>query len=141
MPRRPPTGGEQPDQEMIDYIDRNIELTDYAIANGKVLRVRPGYREHMDPAGLPALLDAIRDMHGVESTWLESVPVHETFRGETVWQGVVQVFAVEHPQASRVYAWSHLVGEGPKRTFYAVLGAGPVVDAVSAVRVAIAADG
>lgn len=93
----------------------------------------------MDPAGLPALLDAIRHMHGCEATWLESVPVHEVFQGETVWQGDVQVFAVEHPQASRVYAWSHLVGDGPRRKFYAVLGAGPVVDAVSAVRVAIAA--
>ncbi len=93
----------------------------------------------MDPAGLPALLDAIRHMHGCEATWLESVPVTETFRGETVWQGVVQVFAVEHPKASRVYAWSHAVGEGARRKFYAILGAGPVVDAVSAVRVAIIA--
>lgn len=93
----------------------------------------------MDPAGLPALLDAIRHMHGCGATWLESVPVHEVFQGETVWQGDVQVFAVEHPQASRVYAWSHLVGDGPRRKFYAVLGAGPVVDAVAAVRVAIAA--
>lgn len=94
----------------------------------------------MDPAGLPALLDAIRHMHACEATWLESVPVTETFRGETVWEGVVQVFAVEHPSgASRVYAWSHAVGEGPRRRFFAILGAGPVVDAVAAVRVAIAA--
>ena len=28
----------------------------------------------MDPAGLPALLDAIRHMHGCEARWVESVP-------------------------------------------------------------------
>ena len=94
----------------------------------------------MDDAGLPALLDAVRHMHGCEATWLESVPVTETFKGETVWSGEVQVFQVEHPSgATRVYAWSHAVGEAGRRRFYAILGAGPVVDAVTAVRVAIAA--
>lgn len=95
----------------------------------------------MDPAGLDALLEAIAHMHEVAATWLEPVPVHETFKGETVWQGDVQVFAIDddHPSgATRVYAWSHAVGETGRRKFYAILGAGPVVDAVSAVRVAIA---
>lgn len=92
----------------------------------------------MDPAGLPALLDAIKHLHGLDANWLESVPVHErTPTGETVWQGVVQVFAVEHPKASRCYAWSHESGPGGRRKFHAVLGAGPVDSAVAAVRVAI----
>ena len=95
----------------------------------------------MDPAGLPALLDAIRHMHGVDATWLESVPVTETFKGETVWAGDVQVFAVEHPSgATRCYAWSHAT-EGTKRRFVAVLGLGPVKDAVSAVRASIVSGG
>ena len=94
----------------------------------------------MDPAGLPALLDAIRHMHGVEATWLESVPVREEFRGELVWEGEVQAFEVKHPSgATRCYAWSHQVGEGPRRKFYAVLGLGPVVDARTAVRASIVA--
>lgn len=93
----------------------------------------------MDPAGLPALLDAIRHLHGVEATWLESVPVRETFRGELVWEGDVQVFQVAHPSgATRAYAWSHAT-EGTRRRFYAVLGLGPVVDAVTAVRASIVA--
>lgn len=92
----------------------------------------------MDPAGLPALLDAIKHLHGLDATWLESVPVHERApTGETVWQGVVQVFAVEHPKASRVYAWSHESGPGGRRRFHAVLGAPPVDSPVAAVRVAI----
>ena len=34
---------------------------------------------------------AIRDLHGVDSSHLRSEPVHETFQGETVWEGVVEV--------------------------------------------------
>jgi hypothetical protein len=89
-----------------------------------------------DAAGLSALLDAIRHLHGLEATWLESVPVHEQHEGATVWQGEVQVFAVEHLKATRVYAWSH-ESEGGKRRFHAVLGAKPVDGAVMAVRTAI----
>ena len=55
-----------------------------------------------------------------------------------MWQGTVQVFAVEHPKATRVYAWSHAT-EGARQRFFAILGAGPVVDAMSAVRVAMVA--
>ena len=62
----------------------------------------------MDDAGLPALLDAIRHLEGCEATWIESVPVHETHEGQTVWTGDVQVFdLVKHPKAKRAYAWSH----------------------------------
>lgn len=41
---------------------------------------------------LEELHDAIKHLHGVESTHVESVPVKETFRGETVWEGIVEVF-------------------------------------------------
>lgn len=90
----------------------------------------------MDAAGIPALQDAIRHLHGLEATWLESVPVHEQHEGKTVWEGEVQVFAVEHPKASRVYAWSHET-TGTRRQFHAVLGAGPVDGAVMAVRMSV----
>jgi hypothetical protein len=93
----------------------------------------------MDPAGTDALLDAIKHMHGCEATWLEAVPVTERFRGEIVWDGEVQVFALTgHPKAARCYAWSHAT-EGTKRRFYAVLQLGPVTDAVTAVQASIAA--
>jgi hypothetical protein len=90
----------------------------------------------MDAAGLPALIEAIRHLHGLEETWLESVPVVETHEGHTVWAGEVQVFAVEHPKANRVYAWSHEADAG-KRGLHAVLGIPPVTGAERAVRVAI----
>lgn len=61
------------------------------------------------------------------------MPVIETHEGQTVWAGEVQVFAVEHPKASRVYAWSHETNAG-KRRFHAVLGVSPVTGAEEAVR-------
>jgi len=94
----------------------------------------------VDSAGLPALQDAIRHLHGCEATWLESVPVTETFGSETVWEGEVQVFELHgHANAERAYAWSYAT-DGPRRRFVAVLGVGPVRDAVTAVRAAIVAD-
>lgn len=93
----------------------------------------------MDPAGNRALQDAIKHLHGCDSKWVESVQVHETFQGQTVWDGEVQVFfLIGHPTAQRAYAWSYAT-EGERRRFVAVLEAGPVKDAVTAVRASIAA--
>jgi hypothetical protein len=36
------------------------------------------------------LRQAIRNLHGVESTHLRSEPVHKTFQGTTVRKGVVE---------------------------------------------------
>jgi hypothetical protein len=94
----------------------------------------------MDPAGIPALQDAIRHLHGLESTWLHSVPVVEKHDGQTVWDGEVQVFAVTgHPKATRAYAWSHGGAPG-KRRFHVVLGLPPVDSAQAAVQAAIVSD-
>ncbi len=82
---------------------------------------------------------AIRDLHGVESDHLRSEPVRETFQGETVWEGVVEVFALKgHPKASLAYAWSHETDEGGRR-YVAVLGVDPIKSAQDAVRASIAA--
>src|SRR5438876_9676866 len=105
----------------------------------------------MDPAGLPALLDAIRHLHGAEATWVESVPVREVFRqprrggtvtyiDRVVWEGEVQVFDLTgHPTASRCYAWSHAT-EGTRRRFVAVLHVPPVDSPEKAVRASIVAE-
>jgi hypothetical protein len=44
--------------------------------------------------------------HGCDSKHLETVPVHERFNGQTVWQGEVEVFSVTHPKTDRCYAWA-----------------------------------
>jgi hypothetical protein len=94
----------------------------------------------MDPAGIPALEDAIRHLHGLKSTWLHSVPVVEKHQGQTVWDGEVQVFAVTgHTKATRAYVWSQ-EGSAGKRRFHVVLGLPPVDSAAMAVRAAILAD-
>ena len=83
---------------------------------------------------------AIRDLHGVESTHLRSEPVHETFQGQTVWEGVVEVFRLKsHPKALFAYAWSHETDEGG-RCYVAVLGVDPIKGARDAVRASIAAE-
>ena len=78
-------------------------------------------------------------LHNCGATWRESVPVHEVFRGETVWQGKVEVFDLNgHPKAKRAYGWSHPEGDGNKgERFVAVLEIPPVDSALTAVRVSL----
>ena len=38
------------------------------------------------------LQDVIRKMHGAEPTHVETVPIKETWEGQTVWEGEVEVF-------------------------------------------------
>jgi hypothetical protein len=85
---------------------------------------------------------AVSQLHNCGATWRETVSVHEIFRGETVWQGDVEVFDLHnHPKAKRAYAWSHLDGNKDERTrFVAVLEIPPVESAETAVRVQIVKD-
>jgi hypothetical protein len=83
---------------------------------------------------------AIRDLHGCESNFVRSEHVRETFEGQGVWEGDVEVFAlVGHPRATMAYAWAHETDEGGRR-FVAVLALPPVKTATDAVRASIAAD-
>jgi len=41
------------------------------------------------------LKGVIHKLHGATATHRESVPVKETFNGETVWEGIVEVFSPE----------------------------------------------
>ncbi|MBI1814274.1 MAG: hypothetical protein HYR72_04810 [Deltaproteobacteria bacterium] len=83
------------------------------------------------------LQKVIRDLHGLDSEHVESVPVNETINGEPVWQGIVEVFAVTgHAKAKTVYAWSYEADSGERR-HVAVLGVPPVNSAVDAVRIVV----
>jgi len=84
---------------------------------------------------IKALKKAILSLHGCKSKWIESVPVKETFEGETVWEGVVQVFElIDHPTAKKCYTWSYVVDDSGKRRFVAVLHQEPVNSPENAVR-------
>jgi hypothetical protein len=53
------------------------------------------------------LQSVIRRLHGCDSTHIDSVPVHGVFHGQTIWDGLVEVFALAgHPKARKAYAWS-----------------------------------
>jgi len=82
------------------------------------------------------LKKVIRELHGCEADYVETVAVVETFQGETVWQGEVEVFNIRgHPKTKRAYAWSHETDKGKR--YVAVLELPPVDSAQKAVKAAI----
>ena len=53
---------------------------------------------------LARVQDAVSQLHDCGATWRETVPVHEIFRGQTVWQGEVEVFDLNgHPKPGRKF--------------------------------------
>jgi hypothetical protein len=85
------------------------------------------------------LQQAIRDLHGLDSEYVESVSVHEIFQGRTVRQGTVDVFRVRgHPQAQLAYAWTYHGDDGTLH-HVAVLGVPPINNAQDAVKAAVMA--
>ena len=87
------------------------------------------------------LQNSILDLHGCKSKWIESVPVKETFKGQTVWEGIVEVSELQdHPTANRCYAWSYIMDDSGKRKFVAVLHQDPVYSPVDAVKAFIVSE-
>jgi hypothetical protein len=73
------------------------------------------------------LKEAVEHMHGGTATLAQPVPTRESFEGNIVWEGVVHVFdLVDHPTATRAYAWSSPIEGSTKRRFFAVLHQSPV---------------
>lgn len=66
-------------------------------------------------------------------THRESVPVVETFRGQTVWEGVVEVFDVAAPPPAVAYGWAVEGDKGPQ--YVTVKGEPPADSPLAAVRV------
>ena len=86
------------------------------------------------------LFAAIKHNHGCEAERIGSVPVKEVFRGETAWEGLVEVFALKrHPKAKKCYAWGYLNDAGNGWEITTVLEIPPVDSPEMAVKVAIAA--
>jgi hypothetical protein len=85
------------------------------------------------------LRNIIHRLHGANASHRESVPVKEVFNGQTVWEGIVEVFNLHgHPNASTVYAWSNDTDDpaNPKH-HVTVLHLGPITSAAHAVRAVI----
>ena len=94
-------------------------------------------REYLD-----SLQVAIKKSLGCDATYRRTVPVHEVFKGKTLWKGEVEVFWLNgHPQAKRCYAWSRAEREHDGgEQFVAVLEIPPVIGAATAVKAALAAE-
>ena len=83
----------------------------------------------------------ISQLHNCTAVYRETVPVHEIFQDQTVWQGDVEVFDLtDHPTASRAYGWSRRddVKDETER-FVTVLELPPVTSPTTAVRASIMA--
>lgn len=84
---------------------------------------------------IEALREAIERLHGGTATHHESVPVKEVFRGQTVWDGIVEVFKLDgHPKTDRVYAWFHDPGDGSEPQHVTVLHVDPALTPLKAVQ-------
>jgi hypothetical protein len=87
------------------------------------------------------LMLVVEHLHNCRASHTATVPIHEVFRGQTVWEGHVEVFAITgHPKASKCYGWSH--PDGPDDTgerFVTVLEIPPVESPITAVRASIVA--
>jgi len=87
------------------------------------------------------LKKAVENMHGGTAKLVQSVPIKEKFRKDTVWEGVVHIFDLAgNPQATRAYAWSSPVEGDTMRRFFAVLHIPPITSPIEAVRAAIVAE-
>ena len=83
---------------------------------------------------LARLQVTIEHLHKCGAVHIATVPVREVFRGKTLWQGEVEVFAlVGHPKAKRCYGWTY----GEPEEFITILELPPVTDAQSAVKVGV----
>ena len=95
-----------------------------------------------DPAGIPALIAAIRDRHDCGAKHVLTIHVHEkTPDGRrTVWDGDVEMFELtDHPTAKLAYAWSDATTRTTRR-FFAVLHMPPVDSPMTAVRASVLPD-
>jgi len=84
------------------------------------------------------LIRAIEKAHACKAVHLASVPVKETFRGRTVWEGVVEEFTIQHPDAQRCYGWTY--EEAGEIQYATVLGKSPIDSARKAVQSYIASE-
>ena len=91
---------------------------------------------------LDELKEVIEKLHGANATYVETVPVTETFKGETIWTGEVEVFDIpDHPNTNRVFAWAYDYEDDDKPTQHVtVLQIPPATTPENAVRAAIVSE-
>ena len=95
----------------------------------------------MPESDIGQLKQAVESQHGGTATPTGSVPVKETYEGQTVWEGIVHTFNLDdHPSSTIAYAWSSPIQGSNRRRFFAVLHLGGIRSPQDAVRAAIVAE-
>ena len=90
---------------------------------------------------LDELKDVIERLHGVKATHVETVPVTETFEGETMWEGQVEVFDIpDHAETNRVFAWSFETDDDRPTQHVTVLQIPPATTPENAVKAALVSE-
>jgi hypothetical protein len=89
---------------------------------------------------LEFLQKAIQELHGLKAHHVRTVPVKERFKGQTVWEGDVEVFDVDGDEKiRRVFAWGYeLTKEKPEMQAVTVLSVRPITTPKKAVQAYIA---
>ncbi len=82
---------------------------------------------------------AIRANHGLAARHLFSTPIRVKSQGETVWEGIVEIFEINHPEANRCYAWKYETDDG-RRLVATVLGVPEINSSRDAVQAHLALD-
>jgi hypothetical protein len=86
---------------------------------------------------LALLQRSIQDNHQCSAVHRETVPVHETISGQTIWKGDVEVFDLNgHANANKCYAWSYDENGNGVR-FVTILEKHPITSPAMAVKSAI----
>ena len=94
----------------------------------------------MGTESLSNLKAAVERLHECNATHKESVSVREEHQGQVAWEGIIEVFDVDHPDTDTCYAWSSPVEGSDRRKFYAVLKIPPINSPEAAVRASIIRD-
>lgn len=83
---------------------------------------------------------AVETTHACTAKHTHSAPVKDMSQGKTVWEGVVEAFALTgHPTAQRAYAWSYQDKGGEQ--IASVLEVGPVISPLTAIKSHFAGQG
>jgi hypothetical protein len=82
---------------------------------------------------IEALTHAIKQGFSCEAKHIKTEHIKEVFKGETVWEGEVEVFEItSHPKAKQAYGWGFR--EDKKAEFATVLGLPPINNSQDAVK-------
>lgn len=90
--------------------------------------------------GIDTLRTAIRETHGCQAELVDSVYVREISPTGRLWEGHVGIFATDHSDAARCYAWTLDEGVDEPLEVVTMLGRAPIISARLAVRASLRLD-